>query len=58
MVNDKIGRASNDQAFSIILPIKVSSCFLSIPGGYFWCSHVEGKQTREMDTALSKRYRS
>ena len=58
MVNDKIGRESNDRAFSIILPIKVSSRFLAIPGGDFWCIHVKGKQTREMDTALSKRYRS
>ena len=56
MVNYKIGRASNDRAFSIILPIKVSSRFLAIPGGDFWCIHVKGKQTREMDTALIKRY--
>ena len=56
MVNYKIGRASNDRAFSIILPIKVSSRFLAIPGGDFWCIHVKGKQAREMDTALIKRY--
>ena len=49
---DEIGRAS------IVLPIKVFSRFLAMSEVGFWCIHAKGKQTREMDTALSKRDRS
>ena len=56
--DDEMGRASNDQGFSIVLPIKVFSRFLAMSEVDFWCIHAKGKQTRDMDTALSKRDRS
>ena len=40
------------------LTIKVFLRFLAMSKVDFWCIHAKGKQTREMDTALSKRDRS
>ena len=51
--NDKIWKGIQWPGFSIVLPIKVFSSFLAMPGVHFWCIHAKGKQTREMDTALS-----
>ena len=39
---------------SIVLLIKVFSRFLAMFEVDFWCIHAKDKQTREMDTALSK----
>ena len=46
-IYDEIGRASNGRAH-------VFSRFLAMFEVDFWCIHAKGKQTREMDTALSK----
>ena len=42
----------------IVVPIKVFSRFLAMSEVDFWCINAWGKQTREMDTALSKSDRS
>ena len=41
--------------FSIVLPIKVFSRFVAMSEVDFRCIHAWGKQTREMEIALSKR---
>ena len=57
-IYDKIGSASNDRAFRSLYWSKVFSCVLAMSEVDFWCIHAWGKQTREMDTALSKRDQS
>ena len=53
-IYDKIGRASKDRAFRLLYRSRSSSRFLTMSEVDFWCIHAWGKQTREMESALSK----